>query len=150
MVISFCYTSRFTWKPYVQTHFHGSHTHELASMNILWMILCSSLQRERASAVERAEELQKQLSELHRDHEKLRKALALNLQKKVCYKQQLPAHYGERAKGMSVQIVLCVVQMYLIEEHRHQNEQQLKATKQSLKEKETEYFELEVGWLICV
>ena len=46
-------------------------------------LLSSLLQKERASAVDRAEELQKQRDELHRDHDKLRKALTLDLQKKV-------------------------------------------------------------------
>ena len=41
------------------------------------------MQKERDDAIERAKELQKQRSELHRDHEALRKSLNLDLQNKV-------------------------------------------------------------------
>lgn len=52
---------------------------------------CSSFlpQEEKHGAFERAEELQKQFNDLHKDHEKLRKAHMLELPKKVCVDQSL-------------------------------------------------------------
>lgn len=43
-----------------------------------------NLQKERDSATERAKELQKQLSDLHKDHEKLRKGQVMDLNERVC------------------------------------------------------------------
>lgn len=117
------------------------------------------MQKERDSINKRAEELQKQLNVLYLDHEKIRRAHALDLQKKVCCAWAIIIIASMHCLDSKTYVMYsnscctancCVpcMQMDFIEELKGrelQKGEQCKATEKSLKEKEREYFALEVG-----
>ena len=119
-------------------------------MSSQFTIVCFSIiQTERAGTLERAEDLQKQLNELHKDHETLRKVL----QEKVCHHGCVIGKLCKCDKSDCYSMYMCcAMQKTLIDEmvhHKHKKEEQFEVVRQSLKAKEKEYFALEVdSWLI--
>ena len=70
------------------------------------------MQEERDSATDRASELQEDLTELHKDYEKLRKASMFDLHEKVCFGQPIICIARRVTALGEVVFLLCVLCVY--------------------------------------